>query len=43
MYLILSKIQGQFQMVSSTFLSTMDVLDVNFTMPSLEEFYEAIT
>ena len=42
-YLILSKLRGPFQIFASTFLSTMDALGTNFTLPSLEEFCERLT
>lgn len=43
MYLILSKCRGPFQIFASTFLSTMDALGKNFTLPSFEEFCEQLT
>ena len=42
-YLILSKIRGNFYIFSSTFHSTMDALGPRFTMPTFEVFCDHVT
>ena len=42
-YLILSKLRGNFQIFSSTFHSTMDALGPRFTMPTFEVFCDRLT
>ena len=42
-FLILSKLWGNFHIFSSTFHSTMDALGTNFIMPTFEEFCDRLT
>lgn len=42
-YLILSKLHGNFQVFASTFHSTMDALGTRFTMPSFDIFCDCLT
>ena len=42
-YLILSKLQRNFQIFSSTFHSTMDALGPRFTMPTFKVFFDCLT
>ena len=42
-YLILSKVWGNFQIFSSIFLSTMDALGSRFIMPTFDVFYDHLT
>ena len=42
-YLILSKLRGNFQIFSSTLYSTKDALGNRFTMPSIEVFCDWLT
>ena len=42
-YLILSKLRGQFQIFSSTFYSTKDALGAQHVMPSFETFCDRLT
>ena len=42
-FLILSKLRGQYQIFSSTFYSTMDALGDRFRMPTFETFCDRLT
>ena len=42
-FLILSKLQGPYQIFTSTFYSTMDELGAQHVIPSFETFYDRLT